>query len=256
MNRLHNTQRDFSRFVFQETTHTPFGIKANGLSAEQRLAIYRNNTQLGLTEVLRDTYPVVNRLVGDGFFNRLALTYIRCFPPQSASLMSYGGQFAALIADFEAVQGLPYLADTANLEWYWHEAYHAAEAQPLALSALAQIDPAAYGELAFTLHPSARFIESNYPIQQIWLTNQPDYQGQELIDLSTGACRVLIFRPQWQLEMHPLAEAEYLFLTKLASGNTLSQTVASVLTQHSDVNIQALLQHWLLKGLITDFFMA
>jgi hypothetical protein len=256
MNRLHDTQRDFSRFVFQETTQLPFGIKANGLSAEQRLSIYRNNTQLGLTEVLRDTYPVVNRLVGDGFFNRLALAYIQSFPPHAASLITYGGHFAALIADFEAVQGLPYLADTASLEWYWHEAYHAAEAQPLALSALAQIDPAAYGELAFTLHPSVRFIESKYPIEHIWLNNQPDYPEQELIDLSAGACRLLLFRPQSHVEMYSLAEADYLFLTGLSVGNTLSQTVESIMTKHPDANIQSLLQQWLFKGLLTDFFMA
>ncbi len=254
MHRLHDTQRDFSRFVFQESAQIPFGIKANGLSAEQRLSIYRNNTQLGLTEVLRDIYPVVNRLVGDGFFNRLAAAYIKYFPPHTASLMTYGGQFPELIAGFEAAQGLPYLSDSAKLEWYWHEAYHAANAQPLALPALARIDPAAHAQLAFTLHPSARFIESNYPIEQIWLSNQPDYQGREWIDLSAGDCRLLIFRPQWQVEMHPLAEAEYRFLTGLAAGNTLSKTVASVMTDHPDANIPALLQQWLLKGLLTDFF--
>ena len=72
MNRLHDTQRDFSRYVLQETDHIPAGIKDNGITPTQRLAIYRNNTRLSLIEVLREIYPVVNKLVGDAFFNRLA----------------------------------------------------------------------------------------------------------------------------------------------------------------------------------------
>ena len=49
------------------------GIKDNQLTPQQCLSIYRNNTQLGLTEALRDGYPVLNKLVGTEFFNHLAL---------------------------------------------------------------------------------------------------------------------------------------------------------------------------------------
>lgn len=256
MYRLHNLQRDFSRFVCQETQQLPLDIKANGLSAAQRLSIYRNNTRLGLTEALRDTYPVVNRLVGDAFFNRLAADYIKCYPLQAASLLTYGGHFAELIARFEAAQDLPYLADIARLEWLWHEAYHAGDAQPLPLSALARINPAQYAQLAFRLHPSARFIASEFPIERIWASNQPDYQGRERIDLGAGGCCLLLYRPRWQVEIHALAADEYRLLTQLGSGKTLSQAVETVISVTPDINIPLLLQQWLQKGLLTDFYLA
>ena len=119
MNRLHDTQRDFSRYVLQESDHIPAGIKDNGIAPEQRLAIYRNNTRLGLVEVLREVYPVINNLVGAAFFNRLAQAYVRAHPLQSACLLGFGGQFAEVIAGFQETQGLAYLPDTARLEWYW-----------------------------------------------------------------------------------------------------------------------------------------
>lgn len=256
MYRLHDLQRDFSRFVCQDTQQLPLDIKANGLSVEQRLSIYRNNTRLSLTAALRDMYPVVNCLVGEGFFDWLAADYIKCYPLQAASLLTYGGHFAELIARFEAAQGLPYLADIARLEWHWHEAYHAADVQPLPLSALARIDPAQYAQLAFRLHPSARFIASDYPIEGIWASNQPDYHEQECIDLNTGGCSLLLYRPQWQVEIHYLAAAEYQFLTRLGAGQTLNQAVETVMSAHPDINIPLLLQQWLHKGLLTDFYLA
>jgi hypothetical protein len=255
MHRLHDLQRDFSRFVCQDTQQLPLDIKANGLNVEQRLSIYRNSTRLGLTSALRDIYPVVNCLVGDAFFDWLAADYIKCYPLQAACLLTYGGHFSELIARFEAAQGLPYLADIARLEWHWHEAYHAADAQPLPLSALARIDPAQYAQLAFRLHPSARFIASEFPIERIWASNQPEYRGQECIDLRAGGCRLLLYRPQWQVEIHYLAAAEYQFLTLLGSGKALNQTVETVMTDHPGINIPLLLQQWLLKGLFTDFYL-
>lgn len=255
MHWLHDLQQDLSHFVFQETRQIPFGIKGNGLSVEQRLTIYRNNTLLGLKAVLRDIYPVVNRLVGDVFFNRLAAAYVKEFPPRSACLMTYGEHFPELIVSFEAAQGLAYLADTARLEWFWHEAYHEADTQSLPLSALAQIDPSQYGQLGFRLHPSARFVASDYPIERIWVSNQADYSGQECIDLHAGGCRLLLYRPQWQVEIHYLTAAEYQFLTLLNSGKALSETVEILICDSPGVNIQPLLQHWLLQGLLSDFFM-
>jgi hypothetical protein len=256
MNRLHELQRDFSRFVLQESQRLPTGVKSIGLSAEQRLAIYRNNTRLGLTAALRDSYPVVNRLVGEGFFAGLAAAYIQSYPPQSACLLEYGAHFSELISGFAAAQSLAYLADVAKLEWLWLEAYHAADAPILSASALAQIDPAAYGRLAFRLHPSARFIASDYPIARIWASNQADDAGQEYVDLDIGACRLLLYRPGRQVEIDYLDQAEYQFLKLLAIGRALSETVETVLADHPDANVPILLQRCLLKGLLTDFYLA
>jgi hypothetical protein len=254
MNRLHETQRDFSCYVLQNSDQIPDGIKVNGITVEQRLSIYRNNTRLGLTEVLREVYPVVNKLVGDAFFNRLARAYIKLHPPKSACLLEYGGQFSEVIAGFKGAQGLAYLPDTAQLEWYSHEAYHAADGSPLDVSALAQLDAAGYQRLGFKVHPTARFIASDFPIARIWLVNQTDAQQEELIDLTKGGCHLLIFRPELEVGIVSLSAADYQCLTALASGMTLIQAVESVIAVHPDFDIKPLLQQWLQMELLSDFF--
>lgn len=254
MNRLLETQRDFSRYVLQNSDQIPDGIKANGLTPEQRLSIYRNNTRLGLTEVLGEVYPVVNKLVGDAFFIRLAQAYINLHPLQSACLLGFGGQFAEVIAGFKDAQDLAYLPDTARLEWYWHETYHEADDSPLDVSALAQLDAASFEQLGFKVHPTTRFIVSDYPIGRIWANNQSDSQQEALIDLNEGGCRLLLYRPELEVEIVSLTEANYQCLTALASGLTLIQAVEPIIKAHPDFDIQSLLQHWLLMGLLTDFF--
>jgi len=57
--------------------------------------------------------------------------------PRSAVMIHYGADFPGFVAAFEPAREIAYLSDVARLEDAWVEAYHAAEAAPLALAALA-----------------------------------------------------------------------------------------------------------------------
>jgi len=256
MNSLHETQRHFTNYALRDLGQdlAAEGIKSNGLTAQQRLAIYRNNTQLGLTEALQDGYPVVNKLVGTEFFNQLARSYIHRHPPKAGCLLSFGNQFADFIAAFEPAAGLPYLPDMARLEWCWHEAFHEADAKRLAMSTLAKVDPAAYGKLGFTLHPSSRFLASDYPSLKIWQSNQEGYDGNGRIDLDEGGCHLVIYRPEWDVVIISVQEVEYQFLNFLAMKLSLVQAVEQVIGKAPHFDVQAVLQHWITNGLLTDIY--
>ena len=257
MNTLYETQLRFADYVLRDKglDLAVAGIKDNQLTPQQCLSIYRNNTQLGLTEALRDGYPVVNKLVGNEFFNHLARSFIQRFPPKAGCLLSYGGNFADFIAQFQPAAGLPYLPDTARLEWLWHEAFHEAEANALEISTLATVKPEAYAKLGFKLHPSTRFLASDYPVLKIWQTNQDGYEGDGRINLDDGGCWLLLYRPGLEVELITLDEAEYLFLTLLAMQMSLNQAVEQVLMKNPNFAVQAVLQHWLTKGLLTEFYL-
>lgn len=255
MDMLPELQKSFTDWVLRGGNQDQISafIKANGLTAEQRLSVYRNNTQLGLTEALRDGYPVVNKLVGAEFFNHLARSYIRQHPPKAGCLMFFGGQFADFIADFKAAQGLPYLPDVAKLEWLWHEAFHEADAAALDIAMFSRVDPDAYGKLGFALHPSARFLASNFPVLRIWQANQEDYEGDGHISLDEGGCQPLIYRPELGVEIVALNEGEYLLLTLLAKEVTLTQALEQVTIKNPSFDILPVLQRWIAKGLFTEF---
>ena len=170
---LRELQDGFVRAVLHGEMAASDWIKPNGLNPAQRLAVYRNNTFLGLAEALRDGYPVVSNLVGEGFFKHMAKSYVACHPPSAGCLLICGDSFPAFVANYPPAQRLPYLADVAKLEWLWQEAFHETKARPLDLSALACVPTERQGGLRFRLHPSARLLVSACPVLRIWESNQP-----------------------------------------------------------------------------------
>jgi hypothetical protein len=255
MNTLPELQHAFADWVLRggNQGQVSVSVKSNGLTAEQRLSIYRNNTQLGLIEALRDGYPVVNKLVGTEFFNQLAQSFIRQYPPKVGCLLSFGSEFAGFITDYEPASSLPYLPDVARLEWLWHEVFHEADAATLDVTTLAGISPDYYGGLGFTLHPTVRLFESSYPILHIWQVNQEDYQDDGTVNLDEGGCQLLIYRPGLEVEIVALREVEHKFLCLLDADLTLTQAVEEVISKDKAFNIFPVLQHWIANGLFTEF---
>ncbi len=165
------TQKAFAGAVLDAEAAVPTGLarKAEG-APSRRFGVYRNNVYAGLIDILAGRFPVVARLVGEEFFRAMARDYVEHEPPSSAVLLRYGAGFADFIAGFPPAATVPYLADMAALEWLRHSAYHAADAVPLPLQALASAaDHAADAVLA--LHPSLGVVRSSYPIVSIYELN-------------------------------------------------------------------------------------
>jgi len=81
-------------------------IRDDGLPADARLDIYRNNVFVSLKQVLKDTFPVVCRLVDERFFVYATDEFIRVNPPEQACLFAYGGGFTDFLAEFPPCRGL------------------------------------------------------------------------------------------------------------------------------------------------------
>jgi hypothetical protein len=254
MRGLREWQREFSRCVLQGGEALAGEIKPNGLSPAQRLAVYRNNTFLSLAEALKDGYPVVERLVGEDFFKQMASAFIARQPPQSGCLLEYGEGFPDFVAAYPPAQSLAYLPAVARLEWLWQAAFHEAEAAPLDWAALADVPAQAQGDLRFRLHPTARLLQSGYPVLRIWEANQPGFAGDEAISLAEGGCRLLVFRPEWEVEIHALEAGEHAFLAALAQAASLLQALEQALGAETGFDLEASLRRCLERGLLTHFY--
>lgn len=253
MNRLRELQKNFSAFVWGGHDAPVTGIVANGFDPEQRLAIYRNNTLLGLTEALRAVYPVIDKLVGEGFFNRLSQSFICNHPPQSGCLLTFGNQFPDFLDGYRPAAHLPYLADTARLEWLRHEVYFESVEPALSLAKLADIPPDRYGELELYLHSAVRLLISRYPVLRIWQSNQPDSSGENIVDFAEGGCCVLVYRTGWNVDTVTLDWRQYRFLMELMSGLSLAEAVEDILSEYPDFDVTTMLQLCLSKSLFKDY---
>lgn len=81
------------------------------------LRVHRNTVFAAISHALRMSYVAVERLVGEEFFDRMALGYARAAPPSVPQLDEYGEGFAAYIDGFPGTERLPYLAALARLDW-------------------------------------------------------------------------------------------------------------------------------------------
>ncbi|MBN8761722.1 MAG: hypothetical protein BGO61_13055 [Thiobacillus sp. 65-69] len=254
MRSLRELQLGFAEAIFsQETSEFAQEIAANGLSGEHRLAIYRNNVFTRLTEALRSVYPVVQQLVGEGFFKFASAEYISRYPSQSGDLHHYGRQFAEFLANFPPAAELSYLSDVARLEWACHEVFHEADHGPLALEQLQAVPPERYGDLKFRLHPAARLIASSFPVHRIWEVNQPGYSGDQTLELAEGEVRLLVKRSARIVELYVLTSGEWCFLGMLADGRSFGEACEAAFVTEPGFGLEPALRRWVADLTLVDF---
>jgi hypothetical protein len=242
MRSLHELQAGFAEAVFDpRSTGFERHVRPNGSSGAGRLAIYRNNVTSTLSEALRVSYPVVERLVGSEFFAYAARCYIADFPSRSGDLRDYGAAFPALLRHLPGATGLVYLPDVARLEWACQEVFHAADSEPLDLGSLAAVPPERHDALRLRFHPASRFIEFGYPIFRIWEVNQPGYAGGRGVDLGQGGERLLVARRGIEIAIEPLGVGEHTLLQALAEDRTLASACESALAAEPRLDLAATL---------------
>lgn len=221
----------FAAALLDPAAPCPPGLAAwNGSDLAQRFAVYRNNVTVSLVEALADTFPVVRELVGDAFFRTLATTYVRRSPPRSPVLAWYGDDFPDFVAGFPPAAGVPYLADVARLEYARVLAFHAADAAPLPLAALATSlhDPERLPALCLRLHPALVVLASPFAIVSLWAAHQGLAEIAE-VDPWRPEC-ALVARGGDSVEVTEIPAAAARFIAALQSGAALGEAVAQAAT--------------------------
>lgn len=255
MLRLHELQRRFAAAVFDEDSRDfERYLCSAGLAGARRLQVYRNNTRLSLTGALKAVYPVVERLVGEGFFQYAAAQYLTRHPSRSGDLHAFGESFATFLEAFEPAAGLEYLPDVARLEWAYHQVFHAARHAPLDPLTLAAVPPERQGELRFELHPAARLVASSFPLLRIWQIYQEGYGSDSTVDLAEGGIRLLVFRREnLDIEFQPLPDGEFRLLCALAKGDDFATACEQSMAAQPDFDLPAGFRRHVLQGALVAF---
>jgi Putative DNA-binding domain len=198
----------------------PIVSRTTDADATRRFGIYRNNVSASLSAALAARFPVVERLVGGGFFRAMALRFVEHHPPRSPVLSAYGAVFPDFLDSFEPVASLPYISDVARLEWARAVAYHAADDRPVDISVLSSIPPERLHGARLTLHASVFVVASDYPIVSIWRTNTHDDPVREIGPDLPGEV-ALVSRPALDVMVTPLPRGAAQMIARLAQDGTL-----------------------------------
>jgi hypothetical protein len=95
----------------------PEALFAGAHAGAVGLRVHRNTVLGALSNALRLSFSATDKLVGEDFFDRMAIDYARRQPPRAPQLDEYGAGFAASTNGFPGTESLPYLAELAHFEW-------------------------------------------------------------------------------------------------------------------------------------------
>jgi hypothetical protein len=252
MHSLHELQATFATAILERDS-SRIGWSVCGDNRHDRLAVYIGNVYHNLREALRAVYPVVDRLVGEQFFDHAANRYIRENPSQSGDIQRFGHHFPSFLASFPPAASLSYLADTATLEWLVHEVFHAADHPPLPFSELSNLAGAECSTLRFRLHPACRLFASSFPVLKIWEANQPEAKSDERVDASAGCDWLLVRRIGLAVDIQPLHAAEFAMMHALREGQTVDDAYELALRQDPAFALGVFIERRILDSTIVGF---
>lgn len=217
------------------------GLAPAAVDPVRALYLHTATVTAALTGVLAQAYPAVHAELGEAAFGTLASRFLRKQPPALPVLSAYGAGFADLLPP--ALQGM------ARLDWAAHQAYFAADAQPLSPTALALIPPDRLGGLNLRPVPSASLLAGLEPGP--WLSLRPDLTAV-INPFESAPAGALIWRgPDLRVAACPLAGGMLTLLTGLAAGQGLLAAAESALAAGLP-DLPAALAFLLNQGLLTQ----
>lgn len=220
-------QHEFVRALFDPALPVPPAMRRTaGHEPLRRFNVYRNNVMVSLREALAASFPVTRLMVGEAFFAAMARAFIPAHPPRSPVLACYGTEFPGFVGAFAPAATLPYLADLAKLEYLRIEAFHAADAPPLAPQVLGQFSPDDLAGLRLVAHPAARIIRSEFAIASLWLAHDR-HAEVDAVDLSTvdpfAPETALVTRPGLVVQIRQVPPTLQYFVSMMLAGAPLGE---------------------------------
>ena len=221
----------------------------NGKSARKRYAVYRNNVTVSLIDALADVFPSTMRITGTDFFRAMARFHMRAAPPSSPLLFEYGHDFPDFIERYEYAKPVPWLADVARIERAWLDAYHAADAEPLAPQALGSVPANRLADTVLAPHPATRIVRSRFPATSIFVANRND--GPVGPIEVAGPEDALVTRPHLEVMVRLLPPGGAVFLMRLIVGEPLGIAAAAALADSPEFDLTANIAGMLAAGVFT-----
>ncbi len=224
------------------------------ISAQGLMGIYQSSAIANITNSLSLSYPVIEKLVGKGFFQVMCKPYIVKHWPTSGNMDDYGEYFSSFLAEFEQVRHLSYLEDVAQLEWRFHQSSLANDNSYFDWARLAEV--ASSETITFLLSPSVSIMSSTMPVDKIWLMNQVN--APENIELSLDGdgdsdIFIVLFRQGLKTEMMTVDESEFTFLQSIENGLNFETAIESAKAVDANIAIDHGLKKYIELGIISGF---
>ena len=230
---------------------------------QRGLAAYQAHAGALAERALAAAFPVLQQLLGEDSFAKMARHFWREQPPTDGDLACWGAGLPAFLATVPTLADEPYLPDMARLEWAWHRVQSAADA-PADTAADAPADDAVQGpaglallgtqepeHLQLHLPPGSAVLFSAWPVFSLWQAHRSTAEDRfDAVRLALAEGRGeqgLVTRQGWVPQVQALPAAEARFTAALLAGRSLAQALDEAEQEEDGVGFD--FQAWLLAAL-------
>jgi hypothetical protein len=253
--RLVELQRNFQRHLLAgDDAILDSVVDAPPLAPAARVRIYRIAYRVRLLDSLKDTYPVLFKILGDEVFENLGDAFIDAHPSVHRSIRWYGRELADFLAQRPPYAEQPILAEIALFEWTLSEVFDAADAVPVGRDALQAVDPESWDRLRFEFHPSVRLLDLTWNTVAVWQAMSRD-EDPPRPEASETPIPWLLWRRELTNRFRSLDEAECAALEAARAGEPFGEICAALRTwlpeEEIPLGAATLIGTWTDSGMIT-----
>lgn len=212
--------------------------------------IYRNGFLKSGVDVLKNTYPVTQNVLGEQAFSELSRSYVQQHPSHQRTLVGYGEPLAKYLEQHTQV---PYIRDIANLDRAWLNTLNAPDVSPITSENISNIANSGMDISELHLIPCeyVSILKTQYQLFELWVQLKSGHSLSEKIELEPSAQTILFWKESMTVRAIPINEGEQLFLQALYKGQLLGEAAAEVEHQVPDADMAEIFANFLLRGLLT-----
>lgn len=181
------------------------------------LGVYRNAYVSRLIDFLETDYEKLHGLVGDEQFTRLARGFIAAHPSKTQNARWFGVRFPEFLRACKDYADTVLVCELATLERALIDVFDEADTDTLRLDDLAAIDPDAWPNLTFSIHPATRRVDLSTNADDIWRALHK--QKTPPAPKTLGETRqIIVLRPDGMATFRPMASDEAMMWDEAAKG--------------------------------------
>jgi hypothetical protein len=223
-----------------------------GVEIDRRIAVYADGYPARVEESLREAYPAITKILGDGSFHGLATRYLERVPADVRNLNCVGAGLPAFLESDLLASELPFLHDLARLEWAVVVCFHSERVERFDASRLAGWGPREWADAHVALQPGVSLVCSDWPL--VALHEARNLERSEIdVDLVDRPDRVLVYRQLFDVVAESADELEATALARIRAGESLGSVTQALATAGADPErVLQLFTRWTGLGLVAD----
>jgi hypothetical protein len=192
-----------------------------------RLAVHVEGYPARIREALRETFPAVAHILGDGSFSALAARYAKSVPADLRNLNHVGAALSDYLESDCASEELPFLPALAELEWAVDRCFHADLLAAFEPSDCSEWSLEDWGRAKIGFQPGLALICAPWPLRELRETCRRERSEVDL-DLADRHDRVLVYRRDFEVVVESIGADEAEAIESLKNRELLGEVTAKL----------------------------